>query len=131
MDRTRIECGMGCRWAVPYGFVPEADCPVHDVREWKPPQFENQGHYELWRLGIPPENWDNLIKIAQDAVMLNIGVSTFTNFIAGIARLQQRFDTLAETIYWFNARRNRYRLKVQFFALLSLILLVVYYGAGY
>ena len=25
------ECGRVCHYATPYGFVPEADCPVHDV----------------------------------------------------------------------------------------------------
>ena len=23
-------CNYGCDWVVPYGFVPEAGCPVHD-----------------------------------------------------------------------------------------------------
>ncbi len=23
-------CGYGCDWVYPYGFVPEADCPIHD-----------------------------------------------------------------------------------------------------
>ena len=25
------ECGYACAWTEPYGFVPEADCPIHDV----------------------------------------------------------------------------------------------------
>ena len=28
--RWWIECGNHCYWVRPYGFVPEADCPVHD-----------------------------------------------------------------------------------------------------
>jgi len=24
------DCGHGCDWVYPYGFVPECDCPVHD-----------------------------------------------------------------------------------------------------
>lgn len=27
---TPPDCGFGCDWVYPYGFVPEADCPVHD-----------------------------------------------------------------------------------------------------
>jgi len=23
-------CGMECGWTTPYGFVPEAGCPIHD-----------------------------------------------------------------------------------------------------
>lgn len=23
-------CGFECNWVFPYGFVPEAGCPVHD-----------------------------------------------------------------------------------------------------
>ena len=25
-----LHCGYECDWVYPYGFVPEADCPVHD-----------------------------------------------------------------------------------------------------
>jgi hypothetical protein len=25
-----LSCGYYCDWVYPYGFVPEADCPVHD-----------------------------------------------------------------------------------------------------
>lgn len=24
------DCGHGCGYMLPYGFVPEADCPIHD-----------------------------------------------------------------------------------------------------
>jgi len=24
------KAGYGCEWVYPYGFVPEADCPIHD-----------------------------------------------------------------------------------------------------
>lgn len=24
------ECGLNCGYTEPYGFVPEADCPIHD-----------------------------------------------------------------------------------------------------
>lgn len=24
------DCGMGCSYEEPYGFVPEAGCPIHD-----------------------------------------------------------------------------------------------------
>ena len=27
----RINCGYECAWVYPYGWVPEADCPEHDV----------------------------------------------------------------------------------------------------
>jgi len=27
---TPTTCGHGCGWVYPYGFVPEAGCPVHD-----------------------------------------------------------------------------------------------------
>jgi len=27
---TPCDCGYACDWVYPYGFVPEADCPVHD-----------------------------------------------------------------------------------------------------
>lgn len=30
LDRFVRDCGYACGWAYPYGFVPEADCPVHD-----------------------------------------------------------------------------------------------------
>ena len=26
-------CGLNCGWVKPYGFVPEADCPIHDRYE--------------------------------------------------------------------------------------------------
>ena len=25
------ECGYACAWVEPYGWVPEADCPIHDA----------------------------------------------------------------------------------------------------
>lgn len=27
---TPPTCGHGCDWVYPYGFVPEAGCPIHD-----------------------------------------------------------------------------------------------------
>ena len=27
------ECGYNCGWTEPYGFVPEAGCPVHDIEQ--------------------------------------------------------------------------------------------------
>lgn len=27
------ECGFACAFVEPYGWVPEADCPIHDVPE--------------------------------------------------------------------------------------------------
>lgn len=27
---TPCKCGNGCDWVYPYGFVPEADCSIHD-----------------------------------------------------------------------------------------------------
>lgn len=30
------ECGNACGYQEPYGFVPEADCPVHDRATHKP-----------------------------------------------------------------------------------------------
>ena len=27
---TPCDCGYICDWVYPYGFVPEAECPVHD-----------------------------------------------------------------------------------------------------
>jgi hypothetical protein len=32
-DPSLGECGFACDWTPPYGFVPEADCPVHDREE--------------------------------------------------------------------------------------------------
>ena len=29
---TPCDCGYGCDWVSPYGFVPEADCPIHDIK---------------------------------------------------------------------------------------------------
>lgn len=29
-ENTPTECGYDCDWVYPYGFVPEADCPIHD-----------------------------------------------------------------------------------------------------
>ena len=29
-DHIPTTCGYNCDWVYPYGFVPEADCPVHD-----------------------------------------------------------------------------------------------------
>ena len=26
-----VHCGYACEYVAPYGFVPEADCPVHDA----------------------------------------------------------------------------------------------------
>lgn len=28
--REKVECWNGCDWVQPYGWVPEADCPIHD-----------------------------------------------------------------------------------------------------
>lgn len=30
-----MACGHFCGWVEPYGFVPEADCPVHDAPKVK------------------------------------------------------------------------------------------------
>ncbi len=30
MENQEIECWNGCGFTEPYGWVPEADCPVHD-----------------------------------------------------------------------------------------------------
>ena len=27
------DCGCACGWVYPYGFVPEAGCPIHDMAE--------------------------------------------------------------------------------------------------
>ena len=27
---TPVDCDYGCDWVSPYGFVPEAGCPIHD-----------------------------------------------------------------------------------------------------
>lgn len=27
------DCGLNCGYVAPYGFVPEADCPIHDIME--------------------------------------------------------------------------------------------------
>ena len=27
-------CGCACGYVEPYGFVPEAECPIHDREEW-------------------------------------------------------------------------------------------------
>ena len=29
-----MDCNHVCDWVYPYGFVPEADCPVHDNQFW-------------------------------------------------------------------------------------------------
>lgn len=30
---TPPKCGYACDWVYPYGFVPEAGCPIHDKDE--------------------------------------------------------------------------------------------------
>jgi hypothetical protein len=30
IEDTIPKCGFACEWVSPYGFVPEAGCPVHD-----------------------------------------------------------------------------------------------------
>lgn len=32
-NHQNSDCGHHCNYQLPYGFVPEADCPVHDVIE--------------------------------------------------------------------------------------------------
>ena len=32
-DDIAVDCGYGCGWTWPYGFVPEAGCLVHDEEE--------------------------------------------------------------------------------------------------
>ncbi len=35
-NKYEIECGWLCSHTVPYGFVPECGCPVHDPEEYEP-----------------------------------------------------------------------------------------------
>lgn len=38
-------CGLACDWVEPYGFVPEADCPIHDVSDecfWQMPNWVHE-----------------------------------------------------------------------------------------
>jgi hypothetical protein len=39
-------CGHGCGFVAPYGFVPEADCPIHDS-EVAPVERVDDVNYQL------------------------------------------------------------------------------------
>lgn len=43
-------CAYFCGWAEPYGFVPEADCPMHDAPSFKPSK----------------EEWDEIIRLHRE-----------------------------------------------------------------
>ncbi len=43
-------CAHWCGWVEPYGFVPEADCPMHDAPSFKPTK----------------EEWDEIIKLHRE-----------------------------------------------------------------
>jgi hypothetical protein len=36
MKKRLGECDRACRYSEPYGWVPEADCPIHDVPQENP-----------------------------------------------------------------------------------------------
>ena len=36
------DCGYGCSWVYPYGFVPECGCPIHDKYEIESSDSERQ-----------------------------------------------------------------------------------------
>lgn len=31
--QLRVLCGNACAWVEPYGWVPEAGCPIHDLED--------------------------------------------------------------------------------------------------
>ena len=39
--RRTGDCGLDCGWYEPFGFVPEAECPIHDRSQWTPEHSED------------------------------------------------------------------------------------------